>query len=126
MESILDRYKLETEEGKEKFEGCIAVGITKGQLLVAFRKTQAEMNQWCLNTYGMSFDNVYEAVKMGAIGEFLDCVNALGMRGNPSALGIINEALRGANNTGTVKIVFENNVDEENEDDKKNDEEEHN
>lgn len=119
MASILDRYNLNTPEGKEKFEGCIAVGLTLPQLLVAFRKRLDEMDVWCLKTYGMDFKSTYEAIKMGAIGEYLECVNALGLRGNPSALGIINEALRGVNNSGTVKIVFDNNVELENEEDKK-------
>ena len=118
MASILDKYRLEDADGQEKFEGCIAVGITMPQLLIAFRKTEKEMDEWCLKTYHMNFKTTFEAVKMGAVSEYLDCVHALGIRGNPSALNIINEALRGAQSTGTVKIVFEQNMPNENEKDK--------
>lgn len=118
MASILDKYKLSNPEAQEVFENCISVGITMSQLLIAFRCTAKEMDDWCLEKYGMNFQTTFDAIKQGAISEYLDCVHALGIRGNPSALNIINEALRGMQNTGTVKIVFETNLPEENEEDK--------
>lgn len=119
MASILDTTQL----SKETFEGAIAVGMTTAQILTMFGKTGAEMCKWCGENYGIpQFSVVYDMVKQACYLEFLTTVKALGYRGNPSALNIINNAINSAAADSTVKIVFENKVALEQEEDKKDDE----
>lgn len=119
MASIFDEYELT----KEKFETVVGVGMTMPQVLTIFRKSLKEMDEWCEVEYGIpSVRTVYEAVRQMALSEFLSTVRILGDRGNSSALNIINTALQNLQSSQTVKIVFDNNLPEENEEDKEDDE----
>jgi hypothetical protein len=55
-----------------------------------------------------------------AYSDFLDVVKLLGLRGNPSALNIMNQALNSLAATQTTRIVFGNDVPEETEEDSEN------
>ena len=119
MESILDKYELTVE----RFEGAVAVGRTTSQILAMFNKTTKEMDEWCLENYGHRFLFIYEWVRQCTIDEYLHCIHDLGMRGNPSALGIIDRAIQKDEASQTVKIEFLTQLPEENEEDKEDDEE---
>lgn len=120
MSSILDEYQLTVE----KFEGAIAVGRNKLQILTMFQKTAREMDEWCKENYnGANFEYVYEVVKQVTLNEYFDCMKELGFRGNPSAMAIINAAIQNLEAGNVMKIVFANDgVQEETEEDKLNDE----
>jgi len=119
MASILDDYQLTVE----KFEGAIAVGRTKYQILTMFQKTSKEMDDWCKENYhGANFEYVYEVVKQLTLNEYFEMMKELGYRGNPSAMAIINTAIQNLDANNTLRIVFENGgVREETEEDKLND-----
>ena len=118
MASILDEYKLTIE----RFEGAIAVGRMPGQILTMFNKTSRDMDEWCAKNYqGHNFKTVYEWVRQCTVETYLHCVHDLGIRGNPSALGIIDRAIQKDESMNTVKIVFNAGLPSENEEDKLND-----
>ena len=117
--SILDDYELTIE----RFEGAIAVGRTPQQILTMFNKSQKEMDEWCaLNYKGRDYKLIYEWVRQCTVEMYLHAVHDLGMRGNPSALGIIDKAIQKDESMNTVKIEFVTNLPQENEKDKMNDE----
>lgn len=114
MESILNKYELTVE----RFEGAIAIGRTTSQILTMFNMSSRDMDKWCLENYGHNFLLIYEWIRQCTIDEYLHCVHDLGMRGNPSALGIIDKAIQKDEASQTVKIEFVTNLPEENEEDK--------
>ena len=104
--SILDEVVLD----KFNFEGAIAVGMTKAQILTMFHVNSGDMDRWCMENYkGLNFSTVFEIVKQCCYKEFLNTVKELGYRGNPSALNIINNAINEQAANNVVKIVFDNN-----------------
>ena len=119
MGSILDDYQLTVE----KFEGAIAVGRSMQQILKMFNITGKEMDKWCQEHYGPNYQLIYEWVRQCTVETYLHCVHDLGMRGNPSALGIIDRAIQKDESMSTVKIEFVTNLKQENEEDKLDDEE---
>lgn len=120
MSSILVEYKLTIE----KFEGAIAVGRTSAQILTMFHKSSKEMDAWCAKNYqGNNFKTVYEWVRQCTVETYLHCVHELGIRGNPSALGIIDRAIQKDESMNTVKIVFNAGLPAETDEDKLNDSE---
>ena len=120
MPSILDEYELTVE----RFEGAIAVGRTMSQILLMFNMKGKEMDEWCVKHYnGHDFKLVYEWVRQCTVEQYLHCVHDLGMRGNPSALGIIDKAIQKDEASSTVKIEFVTQLPMENEEDKIDDEE---
>lgn len=109
----------EFELNKEKFEELVGVGMTKQQMLLVFGVTSLEMDEWCRENYGIpKFQTVYEIIKSMAVSKYLGVVQALMARGNSSALGIVDEVLRGVTNQNVVKIVFGNDIPTEGEDDR--------
>ena len=121
MASLLDEYTLTVE----KFEGCIAHGMTMQQILTIFQKNGKEMDEWCAENYkGHNFKYVYEVLRQMTLDTFFEAMQELGYRGNPSALAIINNAIQRLDGGNTIKIVFDNkSVEPESEEDKLNDEE---
>lgn len=119
MASILDKYTL----NQETFEGAIAVGRTPSQMLAMFNVTSREMDEFCEKTYGKgrNFKLIYEWVRQGTVYEYLQCVKELGLRGNPSALGIIDRAIQKDEAQSTVKIEFVADMPEAGDDDKEDD-----
>lgn len=118
MASILNEYELTVE----RFEGAIAVGRLPNQILTMFNKTAKEMDEWCKENYnGHDFKLIYEWVRQCTVEHYLQCVHEMGMRGNPSALGIIDKAIQKDESMSTVKIEFITTLPNENEKDKLND-----
>lgn len=118
MASILNEYELTVE----KFEGAIAVGRLPNQILTMFNKTAKEMDEWCKENYnGHDFKLIYEWVRQCTVEHYLQCVHEMGMRGNPSALGIIDRAIQKDESMSTVKIEFITALPNENEEDKLDD-----
>ena len=118
MSSILDEYKLTIE----KFEGAIAVGRMQNQILLMFRISSKDMDAWCMENYGHDFKTTYEWIRQCTVDTYLHCVHELGLRGNPSALGIIDRAIQKDESMNTVKIEFVTSLPKENEEDKLNEE----
>ena len=117
--SILNQYELSVET----FEGAIAVGRSKHQILSMFNISDKDMNQFCQQNYGHDFNLVYEWVRQCTVDSYLHAVHELGMRGNPSALGIIDRAIQKDESMNTVKIEFVNNLPIETDEDKLADDE---
>lgn len=117
MASILEEYGLTVE----KFEGAIAVGRLPNQILTMFNKTAREMDEWCKANYGHDFKLIYEWVRQCTVEHYLQCVHEMGMRGNPSALGIIDKAIQKDEAMSTVKIEFVTRLPAEGEKDKEDD-----
>lgn len=117
MGSIFDDYELT----KEKLEGAIGVGMKPAAIYLMFRTTSDELDKWCRENYGpqVSWAYLYDVVRQQTYAEFLDAVKALGIRGNPSALAIINNRINDeAAEEKTVKIVFQNDLKMEDDADK--------
>lgn len=118
--SILNDYKLTVE----RLEGAIAVGRSKSQILAMFHVTPAEMDSFCQENYnGHGFPDIYEWVRQCTVDEYLQAVYDLGMRGNPSALGIIDRAIQKDESAATTKIVFAGLPGKESDEDKRVDSE---
>lgn len=115
-ESILDsRIQL----NKTRLEGYISVGMKKSEILTAFNVTTEEMEEWCLVNYNMNYNTVFEVVRQIARGEYLDCLKDLGVKGNPTALSIVDRFVNSDDNGGNTGMVFNVNVRTESSDDKK-------
>ena len=118
MSSILEEYELTVE----RFEGAIAVGRLPNQVLRMFNKSSREMDEWCAEHYnGHNFQFAYEWVRQCTVERYLQCVHDLGMRGNPSALAIIDKAIQRDESMSTVKIEFVTKLPEEGQEDKEDD-----
>lgn len=113
--SILDDYR---ELTVAMFEKLACLGSSKTEIMTIFRKTGTEMDRWCRENYdGLPFNTVYEMVRQAGYRQFLDIVEELGYRGNPTALGIINQALDAHAKESVTKIVFGGSVEKETEED---------
>ena len=118
--TILDESKIDIDH----FEGAIAVGRSIYEIQLMFGMDRKQLEDWVAKNYpGMGpLQTVYERIKMICITKYLEVMRDLGYKGNPSALHIIDSALRAyAEQDKVVRIVFENNLPEENEKDKEND-----
>ena len=113
-ESVLDRLTL----NKTRLEGYIACGMKSGEILTVYNKTGAEMDEWCMKEYGMPWKTVFELVRQVARGEYLDTVKDLGLKGNPTALSIVDKVINNENADETTGMVFNVNVKVETNDDK--------
>ena len=113
--SIIEGIKI----NKGRLEGYISVGMKKAEILSAFNMATVDMNNWCMENYGMNFDTVFEVVRQVARGEYLDCLKELGVRGNPTAMSIIDKFVNNDDAGGNSGISFNVNVKMENSDDKK-------
>lgn len=114
--SVIDEYEL----NKDNFEKCIAHCLKMPQLLIIFRKDSREMDEWCKKEYGTNFLTTYEILRQIAIEKFTETLSYLSMRGNNTALNIIDRFLNEAQQDKVVKVVFDNNLKTETEEDKEN------
>lgn len=80
------------------------------------------LDKWCLQEYQMPFKSVYDLIQSMTVKEFEDCMLELGIRGNPSAIAIMNEVIRKKENSGIVQVNFVNTLPLEGESDKEDDE----
>lgn len=113
---LLDRYPLTKEVFEDK---VIAVGAKKSVICTIFRKTEEEMNDWCTENYGMDFKTTYEILKQLTYAEWKECLKALGEKGNPTAMSIMQERLSEDLEEQTNGLVFNVNVTMEKEDAKR-------
>lgn len=116
MGSIIDEFEL----NKENFEQAIGAGATKKQVEIIFRTNTKGLDAWCGKEYGVaSFPTVYEFIRNIAVNKYLDVMKSWAVRGHSSAMGIMTEFLLDSKKKdNTVKIVFGNDLKEENEEDK--------
>jgi len=105
--SIIDRFPLTKETFEDK---VIGIGTRMDVVLTIFRKTKEEMNDWCQENYGLDFKTTYELLKQMTYAEWKECLKQLGIRGNPTAMGIIQERLAEDLEESTNGIVFNVNV----------------
>ena len=111
--SIIDRFPLDKETFEDK---VIGIGTRKDVVLTIFRKTEEEMNTWCMENYGLNFKTTYELLKQMTYAEWKECLKGLGEKGNPTAMSIMQERLAEDLEESTNGIVFNVNVKVENED----------
>ena len=76
------------------------------------------MDEWCQKEYDMDFNTTYEILKQLTYVEWKECLKALGEKGNPTAMSIIQERLAEDAEEQASGIVFQVNVKVENENDK--------
>lgn len=112
--SILDNITM----NKTRVEGYIACGMKSSEILTIYNVSGIEMDKWCMEEYGMPWKTVFEVVRQATRGEYLDTVRDLGLKGNPTALSIVDRVINGDNADETTGVVFNVNVKVENSDDK--------
>ena len=78
------------------------------------------MDVWCEENYNYNFQTAYDLIRQIAIERFSDTVNNLGLRGNNTALNIMDRMINGFTEDKTVKIVFDNKMKAEDDNDKTN------
>ena len=81
-----------------------------------------DLDEWVRDNYnGMPFDTAYELIQTMTCKKFEEAMLEIGLRGNSSAISIMNEVIRKKEDSGIVKVVFENNLPLESEEDKEDD-----
>lgn len=144
--SLLDDYAVLE---KEKFEMVIGLGSSLAEVRRLFclpvmkwageetygvdvislceeekgrKHIDALLDKWCLETYHMPYSSVYGLIQEHTVKKFEDCMLELGVRGNPSAIGIMNEVIRKKENSSIVTVQFVNQLPAETEEEAENDE----
>lgn len=112
---LLDRFELTKEVFETK---VIGIGANKRAICTIFRKTEKEMDEWCMKEYGMNFKTTYEILKQLTYAEWKECLRVLGEKGNPTAMSIMQEKLASDVDEDASSIVFNVNVKMEGDDDK--------
>ena len=127
--SLLDECIL----NKNNFEGYVGLGRSKKEILEVFAlslspddlgksASYAMLDDWCKKEYGgLGFDHVYALVQAATLKKFEDAMVELGIRGNPSAIAIMNEVIRKKENASVSQVVFVNQMPLETEADKEDD-----
>lgn len=127
--SLLDECAL----NKTNFEGFVGLGRSKKEILEVFAialspddlgasADYSMLDKWCKENYnGLGFDHVYALIQAATLKKFEDCMVELGVRGNPSAIAIMNEVIRKKENNGIVQVNFVNQLPAETEEDKEDD-----
>jgi len=113
-ESILDKLTL----NKTRVEGYIACGMKSSEILTIYHISGAEMDKWCEQEYGMNWKTAFELLRQATRGEYLDMVRDMGLKGNPTALAIVDKVINGDNADETSGMIFNVNVKVESADDK--------
>ena len=129
-ESLLNECVL----NKNNFEAAISYGNSKKEVLKMFSlslspedlgegATYAMLDKWCKENYGgLGFNHVYDLLQAAVVKKYQDYLLELGIRGNPSAIAVMNEVILKKENNGIVQINFVNELPAETEEDKENDE----
>mgnify|MGYP003294900264 CR=1 FL=1 len=111
--NLLDECAL----NKVNFEGAIGLGASKKEVLEMFALSlspddlgeganYAMLEKWCQENYnGLGFGHVYDLIQAATLKKFKDCMMELGIRGNPSAIAIMNEVIR-KKESSVVEIKF--------------------
>lgn len=126
--NLLDEFALT----KEKFETVVGLGTAKAEVLKMFsvslspesygeNATYGMLDAWCQANYNMPFGTVYDLIQSMTVKKFEDSMLELGLRGNPSAIAIMNEVIRKKESNGIVQVNFVNALPLETEEDKEND-----
>ena len=110
--SLIDEYQL----NKENFEKCISHCLKMPQLLIIFRVSNYEMDEWCKKEYGTNFQTTFEILRQVAIEKFAEALTHLSMRGNNTAMNIIDRMMNDVQQDKVVKVVFDNKLQAETED----------
>ena len=113
-ESVLDNISL----NKGRVEGYIACGLKSSEITTAFHVSNVEMDEWCMKEYGMPWKDVFELLRQVFRGEYLDMVYELGIKGNPTALSIVDRVINNENADENTGMIFNVNVKVESNDDK--------
>lgn len=129
--SLLDEFALTPE----KFEMVVGLGTPKAEVLKMFSislspedlgegATFEKLDKWVREHYNnVPFNVVYDLLQSMTVKKFEDCMLELGVRGNPSAIAIMNEVIRKKENASVSQVVFVNKMPLETEADKEDDEE---
>ena len=124
--NILNEYALSAE----KFETVVGLGASKSEVLKIFSiglspedlgqgATYAKLDEWVKKNYGgLSFEAAYDLIQSITVKKFEDAMVELGVRGNPSAIAIMNEVIRKKESSSVVTVNFVNSLPAESEEDK--------
>ena len=112
---IIERFPLTKEVFEDK---VIGMGTKMNVVCTIFQKTPSEMDQWCIENYGMNFKTTYEILKQLVYAEWKECLKGLGMKGNPTAMSIMQERLAEDAEEQANGITFNVNVRLESDDEK--------
>lgn len=126
--NLLDEYALT----KEKFESVVGLGTPKKEVLKIFSvslspetygdgATEAMLDKWCQENYKMPYGTVYDLLQSITVKKFEDSMLELGLRGNPSAIAIMNEVIRKKESSSLVAVNFVNTLPPESEAEKEDD-----
>lgn len=125
---LLDEFILT----KDNFEKVVGLGASKAEVVKIFSVSLSPldcgasadtgmMDYWCRQNYGgMPFATVYDLIQCMTVKKFEDCMLELGIRGNPSAISIMNEVIRKKENNGLVQVNFVNTLPLESESESEN------
>lgn len=115
-ESILDGITL----NKGRFEAYIACGLRKTEILTAFSNISGgQMDAWCQQNYnGLDFNTCYEIIRQNTRAEYYDALKDLGLKGNPTAMAIVERFADREDGDGSSGMVFNVNVKVESSNDK--------
>jgi len=120
---------------KENFEAAVGLGNSKKEILEMFAlslspddlgqsASYAMLDKWCKETYsGLGFDHVFSLLQAATMKKYKDAMLELGIRGNPSAIALMNEIILKKENSGIVQVNFVNSLPLESEEDKEDEEE---
>ena len=77
------------------------------------------LDEWCRENYqNLGFDHVFSLIQAATMKKYKDYMLELGVRGNPSAIALMNEVILKKENNGIVQVNFVNQLPPESEDDK--------
>lgn len=115
-DSVLDSVSL----NKGRFEAYIACGLRKNEILTAFSNiTAADMDTWCQKNYnGLDFNTCYEIIRQNTRAEYYDALKDLGLKGNPTAMAIVERFVGREEDDSSSGMVFNVNVKVESNNDK--------
>lgn len=128
--SLLDEIAL----NKTNFEGYVGLGRSKKEVLEVFAialspddlgasASYSMLDEWCKENYnGLGFDHAYALIQAATLKRFEEAMTELGVRGNPSAIAIMNEVIRKKENNGIVQVNFVNSLPLESEKEAEDDE----
>ena len=114
--SILDKINL----NKGRFEAYVACGLRKSEILSSFFNiSSADMDKWCKENYnGLDFNTCYEIIRQNTRAEYYDALKDLGLKGNPTAMAIVERFTDREGGDNGSGMIFNVNVRVENNDDK--------
>lgn len=100
---------------RDNFELYVGVGTSQEDLLIIFRKSRAEMDNWCRDNYGFCFDDTYAFLLRVAVGQYKDVIAAFAAEGHKTAMSTMNELVLNMKQNDVQKIQIVSDMEEDDE-----------